>query len=94
VFLAPLALAPADSTGGFESTFLQYGVLGAVALILGYFAWDTIKRRQRERDRAALAVVLAESERITADVEQITTELADVSTLLAALVGLGDVAHE
>jgi hypothetical protein len=52
------------------------------------------RRRQRERDRAALAVVLAESERITADVEQITTELADVSRLLSALVGLGDVAHE
>jgi Flp pilus assembly protein TadB len=51
VFLAPLALAPADSTGGFESTFLQYGVLGAVALILGYFAWDTIKRERHRADR-------------------------------------------
>lgn len=42
------ALDSAPSSGVADS-FLQYGVLGAVALVLGWFAWSTIKR---ERDRA------------------------------------------
>lgn len=27
-----------------QTTFLQYGILGVVALVLGYFAWNSYKR--------------------------------------------------
>jgi F0F1-type ATP synthase membrane subunit b/b' len=50
VFLAPLALAPADSTGGVDGVLLQYGPLGAFALVLLYFAWNAIKRERQNTD--------------------------------------------
>lgn len=42
MILAETASAPTD-------VILQYGAIGAIAVILGWFAWNTVKR---ERDRA------------------------------------------
>ncbi len=39
-----LAAAPSDPTG----IFLQYGAIGAMLVVLAWFAWSTVKR---ERDR-------------------------------------------
>lgn len=35
-----------------EGVFLERGILGALVLVLGWFAWVTIKRLQTERDES------------------------------------------
>lgn len=34
----------------FQQTFLQYGVLGIVAFVLGYFAWNSYKKLVERND--------------------------------------------
>lgn len=43
-------LASDPSATPMADTFLQYGVLGAVALAGGLFAWGTIKRERQRAD--------------------------------------------
>lgn len=55
------APTPADPT----SVFLQYGVVGALCVILGLFAWSAYRR---ERDRA---------DRLEGQLQQINDKIAD-----------------
>lgn len=53
-----------------ESSFLQYGVVGALALILGYFAWNQYNRLLRKNDELEKKVDALQDEMMGLIVEQ------------------------
>jgi hypothetical protein len=53
-----------------ESSFLQYGVVGALALILGYFAWNQYNRLLRKNDELEKKVDALQDEMLGLIVEQ------------------------
>lgn len=48
---AATALQP-DVTGAVVDTFLQYGPIGIICLVLGWFAWRAIRREEVRADTA------------------------------------------
>ena len=62
-----------------SSSFLQYGVLGAVALLLGFFAWTQYKRLVDKNDKLELKV-----DKLQQDIMEILVEERDrMSELIA-----------
>jgi hypothetical protein len=53
-----------------ESSFLQYGVVGALALILGYFAWNQYNRLIKKNDELEKKVDALQDEMMGLIVEQ------------------------
>ena len=61
-----------DLASSASDTLLQYGVLGLVVLILGWFSWGAVQRERRRADAA--------EERLNSLNEAIRKELVPVMT--------------
>jgi len=53
-----------------EASFLQYGVVGALALILGYFAWNQYNRLVVKNDKLEKKIDNLQEEMLNLIVEQ------------------------
>ena len=53
-----------------ENSFLQYGVVGALAIILGYFAWNQYNRLLKKNDELEKKVDALQDEMMGLIVEQ------------------------
>lgn len=53
-----------------ENSFLQYGVVGALAIILGYFAWNQYNRLLKKNDELEKKVDALQDEMLGLIVEQ------------------------
>lgn len=53
-----------------ENSFLQYGVVGALAVILGYFAWNQYNRLLKKNDELEKKVDALQDEMMGLIVEQ------------------------
>jgi hypothetical protein len=53
-----------------SSSFLQYGVVGALALILGYFAWNQYNRLVEKNDKLEKKIDTLQEEMLNLIVEQ------------------------
>ena len=54
-----------DGATSINSTFLQYGILGIVALLLGYFSWTQYKRLVAKNDALEIKVEKLQEEMIS-----------------------------
>jgi hypothetical protein len=53
-----------------ETSFLQYGVVGVLALLLGYFAWNQYTRLVKKNDELEKKVDTLQEEMMSLIVEQ------------------------
>lgn len=70
-------LASDPGPSSLEGVFLQQGVLGAVALAGGWFAWSTVKRERAAAD-AANARLQKHQEWVQDEVVPVLTRATDV----------------
>lgn len=77
-----------------ESSLLQYGILGIVALVLGYFAWDSYKRLVERNDALEIKVdalqaemtslLIEERDRMSKIIEENTRAINDLRSIVVS----------
>ncbi len=60
-----LLTAAVNEVTSIDSTFLQYGILGIVALLLGYFSWTQYKRLVAKNDSLEIKIEKLQEEMIS-----------------------------
>lgn len=75
-------------TSAIESVSMQYGVIGIVALLLGYFAWNQYSRLVKKNQELEEKVDRLQDEMITLIIEQKDQLVELVHTNTAALKDL------
>lgn len=79
---------PQDSISAVQNTALQYGILGILAFILSYFAWNQFKRLTQKNDELEkkvdvlqdemMSMIIEEKERLASLVQENTKALNDL----------------
>jgi len=85
---------PTSALTFFNDTFLQYGVLGAVALVLGYFAWasytrlveknDTLEKKVDALQAEMTSLLKEERDRMASIIQENTRAINDLRSLVVS----------
>ena len=77
-----------------QTSLLQYGILGIVALVLGYFAWDSYKRLVERNDALEIKVdalqaemtslLIEERDRMSKIIEENTRAINDLRSIVVS----------
>ena len=77
-----------------QNSLLQYGILGIVALVLGYFAWDSYKRLVERNDALEIKVdalqaemtslLIEERDRMSKIIEENTRAINDLRSIVVS----------
>lgn len=92
-----MTLLQVVETAGVREYFLQYGILGLLAFILGYFAWTQYQRLVKKNDELELKVdklqeemmqlLIEERDRLAELIKENTQALKDLqNTILTYMV--------
>lgn len=84
-------------TAGVKEYFLQYGILGLLAFILGYFAWmqyqrlikknDELEKKVDKLQEEMMALLIEERDRLAELIKENTNALKDLqNTILTYMV--------
>lgn len=66
MILAAVLYATGQTSDPIVAVFLQYGVVGALCLVLAWFAWSAVKRERAATDEARAALQVANNRLIEA----------------------------
>lgn len=77
-----------------QNGLLQYGILGIVALVLGYFAWDSYKRLVERNDalekkvdalqEEMTSLLIEERDRMSKIIEENTRAINDLRSIVVS----------
>lgn len=92
-----MTLLQVVETAGIKEYFLQYGILGLLAFILGYFAWTQYQRLVKKNDELEIKVdklqeemmqlLIEERDRLAELIKENTQALKDLqNTILTYMV--------
>jgi len=57
-----------------SDVLLQYGILGILAIVLGYFAWHTYKQISKKNDEESI-ILVERNERLEQEVERLREDM-------------------